>query len=320
MSVVVEELLNEEAADLQLRFHAGRVGLKRHILKERIQKPGLALTGFNVFVHSDRVQILGSTELAYLSQMTSEERSESCQFLCEVSPVCIICTKGMAVPAELIQQCEQKNIPLMSTPQLSSIFISRIQNWLADRLAPKTSMHGVLIDIFGVGALVLGQSGIGKSECALELIQRGHRLVADDIVQIKRHGMEFVYGSGTALLKHHIEIRGLGILDIKEMFGISSVVERKRIDLVAEMVMWREDEEYDRLGLEERRFPILDVELPLITVPVRPGRNMGSIIEVAARNQLLKNMGTNSAAKIQDRLNKELALGRRSTFLGDSVE
>jgi len=320
MPVVVQELLDDEATDLQLRFHAGRAGLKRQILKERIQKPGLALTGFNVFVHSDRVQILGSTELAYLSQMSSEERSESCLYLCEVSPVCIICTKGMSVPEELIQQCEQKNIPLMSTPQLSSIFISRIQNWLADRLAPKTSMHGVLIDIFGVGALVLGQSGIGKSECALELIQRGHRLVADDIVQIKRHGMEFVYGAGTALLKHHIEIRGLGILDIKEMFGVSSVVERKRIDLVAEMVMWREDEEYDRLGLEERRFPILDVELPLITVPVRPGRNMGSIIEVAARNQLLKNMGTNSAAKIQDRLNKELALGRRSTFLGDSVE
>jgi len=320
MPVVVQELLNDEAADLQLVFHAGQAGLHRKIQKERIQKPGLALTGFNVFVHSDRVQILGSTELAYLSQMSPEDRKESSGFLCEVSPVCIICTKGMAVPKELIEQCNKRNVPLMSTPQLSSIFISRIQNWLADRLAPKTSMHGVLMDVFGVGALVLGQSGIGKSECALELIQRGHRLVADDIVQIKKHGMEFVYGAGTALLKHHIEIRGLGILDIKEMFGVSSVVERKRIDLVAEMVMWRDDEEYDRLGIEERRFPILDVELPLITVPVRPGRNMGSIIEVAARNQLLKSMGTHSAVRIHDRLNKELALGRRNTFMGDNVE
>lgn len=320
MSVAVEELIGEEAAALQLTLHTGNKGLQRKIQKERIQKPGLALTGFNVFVHNDRVQILGSTELAFLSQMSSKKREVSCAFLCEVSPVCIICTKGMAIPEELVRQCEQTNVPLMSTPQLSSVFITRVQSWLADRLAPKTSMHGVLADVWGVGVLILGQSGIGKSECVLDLIQRGHRLVADDVVQIKKHSMEFVYGEGTALLKHHIEIRGLGILDIKEMFGVSAVRERKRIDLVAEMVMWRDDEEYDRLGLEERRFPILDVELPLITVPVRPGRNTGSIIEVAARNQLLKSMGTNTAAIVHERLNQDLALGRRRTFMGDEVE
>ena len=317
MPVAVEELLGAEASDLQLVLHAGQSGLKRHIQKERIQKPGLALTGFNVFVHNDRVQILGSTELAFLTQMDSEEREESCAFLCEVAPVCIICTKGMAIPESLSGNA---SAPMSSSPQLSSVFISRIQSWLADRLAPKSSMHGVLTDVWGVGVLILGQSGIGKSECVLDLIQRGHRLVADDVVQIKKHSMEFVYGSGTALLKHHIEIRGLGILDIKEMFGVSAVRDRKRIDLVAEMVMWRDDEEYDRLGLEERRFPILDVELPLITVPVRPGRNIGSIIEVAARNQLLKSMGTNTAANIHAQLNQELALGRRRTFLGDEVE
>ena len=320
MSVAVEELLGEDASELQLVLHTGDVGLTRQIKKERIQKPGLALTGFNVFVHNDRVQILGSTELAFLNQMNPSEREESCAFLCEVAPVCIICTKGMAIPDELIRQCKRTNVPLLSTPQLSSVFISRVQSWLADRLAPKTSMHGVLTDVWGVGVLILGQSGIGKSECVLDLIQRGHRLVADDVVQIKKHSMEFVYGSGTALLKHHIEIRGLGILDIKEMFGVSAVRDRKRIDLVAEMVMWRDDEEYDRLGLEERRFPILDVELPLITVPVRPGRNIGSIIEVAARNQLLKSMGTNTAANLHEKLNKELALGRRRTFMGYEVE
>jgi len=320
MSVAVEELLGEDAAELQLTLHAGNKSLSRHIQKERIQKPGLALTGFNVFVHNDRVQILGSTELAYLAQKTPEQRKKSCKALCEVSPVCIICTKGMALPKELVEQCDQDQIPLLSSPQLSSLFISRIQNWLADRLAPKTSMHGVLTDIWGIGVLILGQSGIGKSECVLDLIQRGHRLVADDVVQIKKQRAEYVYGSGTALLRHHIEIRGLGILDIKEMFGISAVRDRKRIDLVAEMVMWRDDEEYDRLGLEERRFPILDVELPLITVPVRPGRNIASIVEVAARNQLLKSMGTHSVAALHDRHNQELALGRRKTFLGDDVE
>ena len=219
MPVAVEELLGAEASDLQLVLHAGQSGLKRHIQKERIQKPGLALTGFNVFVHNDRVQILGSTELAFLTQMDSEEREESCAFLCEVAPVCIICTKGMAIPEELKRQCERTNVPLLSSPQLSSVFISRIQSWLADRLAPKTSMHGVLTDVWGVGVLILGQSGIGKSECVLDLIQRGHRLVADDVVQIK-NGMESSTARAPSCSNIHRD-RGLGILNIKNVRRLS---------------------------------------------------------------------------------------------------
>jgi len=166
--------------------------------------------------------------------------------------------------------------------------------------------------------LLLGKSGIGKSECALDLIQRGHRLVADDVVRIKRRGTETLYGAGEALLKHHMEIRGLGILNIQELYGVVAVRDRKRIDAVVELVEWNEDEEYDRLGLEERRFPILGVELPLLTVPVRPGRSMGTIIEVAARNQLLKSMGVHSAQAFRDRLEEELAPGRR--FTTDDVD
>lgn len=186
-----------------------------------------------------------------------------------------------------------------------------MQSFLEDKLAPQTTMHGVLMETFGVGVLLLGKSGIGKSECGLDLIQRGHRLVADDMVFIRRRGEETVYGFGNNLLQHHIEIRGLGILNIREMFGVTSVRDKKRIDLVVELVAWSEDEEYDRLGLDERRFPILDVELPLLTVPVRPGRNMGAIIEVAARNQLLRAMGVHSAREMQERLDQELGRGRR---------
>ncbi len=299
--------------DLQLRLLAGAGGVSRVLSNPRIQKPGLALTGFTEFVHKDRVQILGSTELAYLESLSDEKRDAACRSFTSCEVAVVICTKGMEVPAALVRACDESQTPLMSSPQVTSVFIARVQSWLEDRLAPQTSMHGVLIDVFGVGLLLLGKSGIGKSECALDLVQRGHRLVTDDVVHMKRRGEETVYGAGHTLLKHHIEIRGLGILNVKDMFGVAAVRDKKRVDMVIELVAWSEDEEYDRLGLDERRFPILDVDLPLLTVPVRPGRNMGAIIEVAARNQLLRSMGIKSAEELQEKLSAELGRGRRVT-------
>ncbi|MFZ9889367.1 MAG: HPr(Ser) kinase/phosphatase [Myxococcota bacterium] len=310
--VASRELLEEEAADLQLRLLAGQEGLERSLHSPRIQKPGLALAGFTSLVHKDRVQILGSTELAYIESLPPERRLEACRQLCACEPAVLICTKGMEVPASLVEAAEESKTPLLRTPQVTSVFIDRVQSWLEERLAPQTSLHGVLVDVFGVGVLLLGKSGIGKSECALDLVQRGHRLVTDDVVQMKRRGEETVYATGHSLLKHHIEIRGLGILNVKDMFGVAAVRDKKRVDLVVELVAWSEDEEYDRLGLDERRFPILDVELPLLTVPVRPGRNMGAIVEVAARNQLLRSMGIRSAEELQERLSTELGRGRRA--------
>ncbi len=318
-SLSISALLEDEAHDLQLRLLAGEDGLRAVVNNQRIQKPGLALTGYVDFIRPKRVQIFGGTELDFLKTLEDDEqRRIAIDRFCAVQPACVICTKGLLVPDVLIASCEAHGVALLQTPQQSSVFIARIENWLEDRLAPRTVLHAVLVEVFGVGVLLLGKSGIGKSEAALELIHRGHRLVADDAVSIHRRGAETIWGQGNRLLQHHIELRGLGILNIRDLYGVVAVRDRKRIDLVAELVMWSEDDEYDRLGLEERRFPILDVELPLITVPVRPGRNMGAIIEVAARNQLLKSMGTHSARDFQKRLDAELAPGRRASI--DDVE
>jgi HPr kinase/phosphorylase len=312
-SVKVAEIVDSAAAELQLEVLAGRAGFVRVVNTVRIQKPGLALTGYVDFVQKNRVQILGSTELTYLDKQPVAVRQAGCDAFCGVEPAMIVCTKGMAVAPELVAACERTGTPLLSTPQTTDVLIARIEGWLEDRLAPQTTMHGVLLEVSGVGVLLLGKSGIGKSELALDLVQRGHPLVADDIVTIRRRGAETLYGQGSGLTKHLLEIRGLGIINVKDLFGVSAVRDKKRIDLVAELVEWRADEEYDRLGLDERFFTILDVEVPLITVPVRPGRNMGVIVEAAARNELLKSMGKHSALELQERLVRELARGHVKT-------
>ena len=308
-SVKVAEIVESAASELQLEVLAGRSGFSRTVNVTRIQKPGLALTGYVDFVQPHRVQILGSTELTYLERLDEIVKQQACDKFCGVDIAMIICTKGMSVPLPLIAACERTGTPLLSTPQTTDIFISRVEGWLEDRLAPQTTMHGVLVEVYGLGVLMLGKSGIGKSELALDLVQRGHPLVADDVVTIRRRGVETLYGQGSGLTKHLLEIRGLGILNVKDLFGVSAVREKKRIDLVSELVEWRNDEEYDRLGVDERFFTILDVEVPLITIPVRPGRNMGVIVEAAARNQLLKSMGHHSALDLQERLARELARG-----------
>ena len=311
-TVPVQELLDEDAGDLQLRLVAGKAGLDRLIDSPRIQKPGLALTGYTDFVQPGRVQIFGTTEITYLEKQTPEDRELACARFCAVGVPAILCTKGIRAPDALAEACVASGTALLVSPQTTDVFIARVEGWLEERLAPQTAMHGVLIEIYGLGVLVLGKSGIGKSELALDLVQRGHPLIADDLVTIRRRGAETLVGSSNGISRHHIEIRGLGILNVKDLFGISAVREKKRIDMVAELVEWRSDEEYDRLGLDDRRFTILDVELPLITVPVRPGRNMSVIVEVAARNQLLKSLGTHSARDFQEKLLQQLARGRRT--------
>jgi HPr kinase/phosphorylase len=233
---------------------------------------------------------------------------------------CIIVTKNLSVPQPLVDACNDASVALMRTPLLSSILIQQIQSYLEEALAASASIHGVLLDVFGVGILLLGKSGIGKSEIALDLVMRGHRLVADDIVDVVRRRRDAVYGAGNPIIKHHMEIRGLGIINVKDLFGVSAVKDRKKIELVIELVEWDPNTEYDRLGVEESTYKIVDVEVPLAVVPVRPGRNMTTIIEVAARNYLLKLQGHHSAREFADRLNRLISEGGVRTTLGEEVE
>jgi HPr kinase/phosphorylase len=320
LSVKVEQLASDPVAGLGLLLVAGQAGVVRRITVPRIQKPGLALTGYTEQVHPERVQVLGATEISYLERLSPEKRTAGITNLIELGPACIAITRGLAAPQEMLDLCEARGVALFTTPLMSSIFIDRITKYLEDQLSPTTSIHGVLMDVLGVGVLLLGKSGIGKSEAALDLVMRGHRLVADDIVDIRRRPPDNVFGSGSDIIKHHMEIRGLGIINIKDLFGIAAVRDTKKIELVIELVEWREDEEYDRLGVEEMTMSILDVEIPKLKIPVRPGRPTTSIIEVAARNQLLKIQGHHSARDFQDRLNRAIAEAKPREFLPDEVE
>jgi len=219
----------------------------------------------------------------------------------------LIFTRGIEPPyPEIIRLGERAKIPILGTNLVTGEFIFRLNRFLEDYLAPSISLHGVLIDVYGIGVLILGQSGIGKSETALDLILRGHRLVADDIVEIRKQGQKTLIGKGTEVIKYHMEIRGLGIINVKDLFGIASIRDKKKIELVIELMEWDVNKDYDRLGLEEESYAILGVEIPHLTIPVRPGRNLTTIIEVAARNQLLKIKGYYSARDFQRRLLDEL--------------
>jgi HPr kinase/phosphorylase len=315
-AVKVEQLVKDDEFEMGLTLLAGAQGVGRVVDHDKIQKPGLAFTGYTEFIKSRRVQILGNAEMGYLYTLAPEERARACGLLTQKKVPCVIVTKGLKIPDELRSSCEETGTPLLATRLLSSQLISKIQAFLEDKLAPQSSLHGVLVDVFGIGVLILGRSGVGKSEAALDLIMRHHRLVADDVVEIKRKG-DVLFGSGSDLIKHHMEIRGLGILNIKDLFGVASVRDRKRIELVVELVEWSDEAEYDRIGIDERTYTILDVDIPLLTIPVRPGRNMTSIIEVAARNQLLKLQGHHSAWEFQEKLSQAMTARR---VVGDDVE
>jgi HPr kinase/phosphorylase len=319
-AIRVGALLDDKRYDLRLTLLAGKQGLSRRISSARIQKPGLALAGFTENLHTERVQVFGNTEMSYYRTLARDRRVEVVRAFLAQDVACLIVTKDLEIPPELVAAADEAGVPLLKTTHLSSTFIQNIQSHLEDQLTASTSMHGVLLDVFGVGILLLGKSGIGKSEIALDLIMRGHRLVADDIVDVKRRTQDSVVGSGSEIIKHHMEIRGLGIINIKDLFGVASIRERKKIEIVLELVEWDPGVEYDRLGVEDRKFRILDVEIPMLVVPVRPGRNMTTIIEVAARNHLLKLQGHHSAREFQERLNRAIALAPENQRGGTDVE
>ncbi len=316
ISLSIQDLLEENEYGLDLHLIAGAAGLDHRISSSRIQKPGLALTGYIQHLHPARIQVLGNTEISYLCQLDDMRLRENSQVLCSFPISCFIVTKGLTPPPIFLDITEQLNIPVLVSPHQSSTFISLITKFLEERLLPTTHVHGVLVDVLGVGMLLTGKSGIGKSECALDLVIRGHRLVADDMVFISKKMPGSLVGQSEQQIQHLMEIRGLGIINIKDLYGVSSIREKKIIDLVLELVDWDPGQEYDRLGVDEKTTSILGIDLPHLVIPVRPGRNLGAIIEVAARNFLLKGMGYHSAKDFQQRLLDRMEV----RHLGDEVE
>jgi HPr kinase/phosphorylase len=303
--VTVAAFFEHVREPLGLRIHAGARGMNRLLKSARIQKPGLALAGYSAFVHPDRVQVLGQTELSYLATLHPETRERAAATLTALNLACIVVTKSLPLPEVLVRHCDQTNTPLFRTAMTSSECIRKVLAYLDDLLSPRCRVHGVLVDVSGVGVLISGSSGIGKSECALELVERGHRLVADDVVEIRRRGEDLV-GQAAKIIQDLIEIRGLGILNVSELYGVAATRDHKKLELVIELEEWRSDTHYDRVGLEDRTQDILGVKLPALLLPVRPGRNIASIVEVAARNFLLRLRGHHAAQELNDRIHKDV--------------
>jgi HPr kinase/phosphorylase len=307
-SLTVRELLGNH--ELGLELLAGEPGLDRRIGVPRIQKPGLALAGYRSQVHPERVQVLGSTELGYLASLTIDQARVGIEGFLATGPACVIVTKGQNVPMDLLEMGNRALVPVLRTSMPSSQLIDGVERVMEYALAPLASIHGVLVDVLGVGVLLQGKSGIGKSEAALELIMRGFRLVADDLVEVRRIAGEVLVGFASELIKHHMEVRGLGIINIKDMFGVAAVRDEKKIELVLELQRWDDNEAPDRLGLDEMSQDILGVRVPMLRIPVTSGRNVSSLIEVAARNRLLQKRGHHSAREFQERLDQALAAAR----------
>jgi len=306
-TITISEFLAHAPPQLELRIIAGAEGVKtRRLTAPRIQKLGLALAGFTHYIHPGRLQIVGQSELRYLGQLDSTRRREAISNLSLEKISCVLVTKGLEPHAELIAAANTANLPLLSTSVVSSTAVSAVTDCLQELLAPLEVRHGVLLDIYGLGILIEGASGIGKSECALDLIARGHRLVADDVVEVKRIGAEKLMGSSPELLREHLEIRGLGIMNIRDLFGVSAISTTKTIDLSIKLERWDEASEVDRLGIDPQAIEILGVNVPQLVIPVSPGRNLSTLVETAVRVQLLRIRGYNAARDFVARHEKML--------------
>ncbi|MBE7411306.1 MAG: HPr(Ser) kinase/phosphatase [Leptospiraceae bacterium] len=299
--ISVESIWNDHK-ELDLSLLEGEEGLGKQILNSEINRPGLSLTGFFDHFAYDRIQIFGKGEWAYLHSLSDEKVQEIAEQFFAYSLVCIIFTHSNPPHKYFVQMAKSKNVPIFTSNHSTSKFITLISQILDRSLAPRTMRHGVLIEVFGIGILLFGKSGVGKSETALELIERGHRLVADDMVEIRRVSESFLIGTCSDLLRHHMEIRGLGIINIKDIFGVGSVRESKLIELIINLEEWNPELDYERSGLTEQTEEILGVNIPFLKIPIKPGRNIPIIVETASMNQRLKKMGTFGAQEFNKKL------------------
>ena len=307
-SVTVGGLLasRPEASGLPLELLAGSDGLHRGITSPHVQKTGLALAGFQEYLKPGRVLIFGESEIRYVERLDPHARQKTLRLAFRLDFPCVIITGGFTPPDEVVVEAERAGLPLLKTPIPTPTAIAKLSSILEDSLAERTVVHAVLMDILGLGVLIVGDSGIGKSECALDLIVRGHRLVADDTVEIRRRQETILIGTCPELTRHHMELRGLGVINVKELFGIASTRSSKRIELVVQLERWDPAREYERLGLDDDFYDLLGLRVPLLRMPVAPGRNIAILVEVAARNQLLRARGHHAARKLAERLEEQL--------------
>ncbi|AVQ99846.1 HPr kinase/phosphorylase [Oceanobacillus iheyensis] len=285
-----------------LELVAGKDGIHREITTSDISRPGIEMTGYFKYYPKERLQLIGKTEMAYFMELSDADKRDRAINLCTDITPGIVISRGMDIPEALIEAANDSGVPILHSPRKTTRVISRLTNYLETKFAPFTAIHGVLVDIYGVGVLITGQSGVGKSETALELVKRGHRLVADDSVEIRQEDYDSLVGNSPPLIEHLLEIRGLGIINVMTLFGAGSVRSHKKISLIINLEIWDQKKQYDRLGLDEDKMRIMEVDIPKATIPVRPGRNLAVIIEVAAMNFRLKRMGVNAAEEFSERL------------------
>jgi HPr kinase/phosphorylase len=304
VATVLRDLAESRALDLELI--AGADGLSRHITIPHTQKTGLALSGFDEYLRTGRVLVLGESEIRYLEGLAPAERAQVMRRVFTHDLPCLLVTDAFEPPPELVVESDRARVPLLRTRAATPEAMSRLSAVLDTYLGVRGIIHGVLMDVLGLGVLVIGESGIGKSECALDLVVRGHRLVADDAVEIRCRAQSYVLGSCPELTRHHMEIRGLGLINVQDLFGVASTRTSKRVELVVQLERWEQGREYDRLGLDERHYELLGIRIPMIRMPVAPGRNVAILVEVAARNQLLRSRGHHAARRLTDRLNRQL--------------
>ena len=288
--------------DMDVSLLAGCQGIQRAIHAPDINRPGLALSGYLDYFAADRVQILGNTEIHFMERMKSAELFNRLERLFAFDVPVFILSRNLKPRNVFLDICNRRGVPVLQCSHSTDEVISRTILFLTEEFCPETSVHGVAIECYGVGCLIVGKAGVGKSETALELVERGHRLVADDVVTLRRRREDALYAESNSNIKYHMEIRGLGIIDIQHLFGVGAIRESKRISLVVELEEWRQDSLYDRTGLKDEEISILGVSVPHLHIPVRPGRNIAIILEVAALNHRLKEMGYHPAKMLNDRL------------------
>ena len=306
-----------DSRELPMELLAGHAGLERRITVSQPQKTGLALSGFDAYLHGGRVLVFGESEVRYVESLSSAERRSALDRVFGHELPCVLITGGFSPVPEIVAAAEAASVPLLRTTASTPETMSRLSVLLDTYLGARGIIHGVLMDILGLGVLVIGESGIGKSECALDLIVRAHRLVADDTVEIRRRAETILIGTCPELTRHHMELRGLGVINVKDLFGIASTRMSKRVELVVQLERWEHGREYERLGLDDEFYEILGLKVPLIRMPVAPGRSVAILVEVAARNQLLRARGHHAARALAQRLEQTL---RESPLASDDEE